>query len=221
MEKLTREISKIKRNCKCSGSGCRTCNASEVRLKKYASANIPCFYWDLKFSNYVGHPIVKEKIKNIIQDIDSFYDDGKSLNMVGGLGTGKTSLACSIGKAALIKGFSCHYTNMKDIANKLSSSSHDFNQYIDFIKERDFLIIDEVDGRWILQSERSEKFFGSTIEHLLRSRYLNKLPTIVCSNSLNINSIFGEDFSSSLESLFSKYAEEITVIGKDKRRSKC
>ena len=149
-----------------------------------------------------------------------FYlnDSGMSLNLIGGLGTGKTSLSCSIAKAALVKGYSCHYTNMKDIANKLSVSSKDFSDYISFLQTRDFLIVDEVDGRWVLQSERSEKFFGSTIEHLLRSRYLEQLPTIVCSNSVDVGDIFGDDFKESLKSLFSKYAETVIVVGKDKRR---
>lgn len=217
MRKLEREIAKVRSYCSCD-SGCAKCATKEIRLKKYAAANIPSFYWSMKFSEYTGHPIVKEKVSRVINDIDSFYDSGKSINLIGGLGTGKTSLSCSIAKVALVKGYSCHYTNMKDIANKLSVSSKDFSDYISHLQTRDFLIIDEVDGRWVLQSERSEKFFGSTIEHLLRSRYLEQLPTIVCSNSVNIGDIFGDDFKDSLSSLFSKYAETIIVAGKDKRR---
>jgi len=128
-------------------------------------------------------------------------------------------LACVILKNAIVKDYSGHYTDMKTIANKLSFSASEFSEYMNKLQSVDFLVIDEVDGRWVLQSEKSERFFGSTMEFLLRNRYQNGLPTIICSNSPKLNMIFGEDFSESLDSLFSKYTKNIIVHGKDKRRS--
>ena len=217
MKKLERKIKALRDSCSCD-TGCSKCTTKSVRLKRYYAAEIPSCYWDISFSTFVGSEAVKKAVRKIINNIESFYDSGTSINFIGGLGTGKTSLACCILKNAIVRDFSGHYTDMKTIANKLSNSSGEFSEYIKTILDVDFLVIDEIDGRWVLQSERSEKFFGSTIEYLLRSRYQNGLPTIICSNSLEVSSTFGEDFDSSLKSLFSKYSKTIVVHGKDKRR---
>jgi DNA replication protein DnaC len=218
MRKLERMIKAERDNCSCD-SGCRKCTVRATRLKRYCISEIPTCYWNLPFSTFTGNDRVKDSIRKVIKNIDAFYDRGMSINFVGGLGTGKTSLACSILKNAIVKDYSAHYTDMKTIANKLSFSSSEFAEYITKINEVDFLVIDEVDGRWVLQSEKSEKFFGSTIEYLLRTRYQNGLPTMICSNSTQLNEIFGEDFQDSLKSLFSKYSQTIVVHGKDKRRT--
>ena len=218
MKKLERIILAEKNKCSCD-EGCIKCATKITRLKRYARAEIPVCYWNLPFSTFTGNEVVKSAIRKVIKNIDSFYDSGTSINFIGGLGTGKTSLACVILKNAIVKDYSAHYTDMKTIANKLSFSASEFSEYMNRLMSVDFLVIDEVDGRWVLQSEKSERFFGSTMEFLLRNRYQNGLPTIICSNSPRLNMIFGEDFSESLDSLFSKYTKSIIVHGKDKRRS--
>jgi DNA replication protein DnaC len=217
MRKLARKIEAIRKSCACD-SGCSKCTTKTTRLKRYYAAGIPSCYWDITFSTFEGSQGVKTAVKKIIKNIDDFYDSGLSINFIGGLGTGKTSLACCILKNAIVKDYSGHYTDMKSVANRLVDSSGEFQNYVSTLLEVDFLIIDEVDGRWMLQSERSEKFFGSTVEYILRTRYQNGLPTLICSNTVDVNTIFGEDFESSLKSLFSKYTKTLVVHGKDKRR---
>ena len=218
--KMNRISKKIRENCECE-SGCAKCNSKINRSIKYYKSDIPIDYWDKSFKNFNSNNILKNKIRPYISDIDGFYDDGKSILMVGTLGTGKTYMASSMLKMAITKGYSCKYINMVDIiSNIISNNSINSGEFIDSIINYDFLVIDEIDARWIFPSEKSEQIFGCYMEHILRSRFQNKMPTILCSNTLEISKIFSGDFSKSFKSLINHYVDTIVVAGKDYRSKK-
>ena len=82
----------------------------------------------------------------------------------------------------------------------------------------DFLVIDEFDSRWIFPSEKAEQMFGSSLEHILRMRFQNGTPTILCSNTPDVDSILCGDFGKAFKSLRSKHMELVYVGGVDFRR---
>ena len=82
----------------------------------------------------------------------------------------------------------------------------------------DFLVIDEFDSRWIFPSERAEQMFGSSLEHILRMRFQNSTPTILCSNSPDIDTVLTGKFAKAFRSLRSKHLKVACVGGKDFRR---
>jgi len=218
--KMNRISKKIRENCDCD-SGCGKCNSKINRCFKYYKSDIPIDYWDKSFKNFDSNKILKSKIKPYISDIDSFYDDGTSILMVGTLGTGKTYMASSMLKMAITKGYSSKYINMVDIISSIiSNNSVNSGEFIEKIINYDFLVIDEIDARWIFPSEKSEQIFGCYMEHILRSRFQNKMPTILCSNTLEISKIFSGDFSKSFKSLINHYVDTIVVAGKDYRSIK-
>ena len=216
INKIKRIEKNIKKDCGCNG--CRKCNLKISRIKKYFNSSIPSEYWNYSFKNFSGSPIIKNRVKLYLKDVDSMYDSGKSLFMVGTLGTGKTYSACCILKMALAKGYTAKYTNMVDIINNIiSNSSVNSGEYIESLINIDFLVIDELDSRWIFPSEKTEQIFGLYMEHILRSRFQNSMPTIMCSNTAKISDIFSGDFSKSFKSLVGHYADTIMVPGKDFR----
>mgnify|MGYP001323778669 CR=1 FL=1 len=220
MIKIDRLRKKLNSSCGCSG--CRKCELKISRIKKYINAGIPAEYWNYSFKNFSGNKILKQKITEYLKDIGEMYDEGKSVLMVGTMGTGKTYSACCMLKIAIMNDFSGMYVNMVDIINNIISNNQiNSGEYIQRLLDIDFLVIDELDSRWIFPSEKTEQIFGSYMEYILRSRFQNHMPTIMCSNTQNIGDIFSGDFSKSFKSLTGHYVDTIVVAGKDfRKRSK-
>ena len=185
---------------------------------QYEKAGIPMEFWDKSFKNFSGNSNFKRFFSSALKNLDSFYEKGKSMFIYGGLGTGKTYSACCMLKIAVTKGYSCHYTNMSDIINKTLSRDEGSGSYIKELSEYDFLVIDELDKRWIFPSEKTKIIFGSNIENILRNRFQNMLPTIMCSNTISFEEIFDEDYAKAISSLSSKYVKSIPLGGLDLRR---
>ena len=209
----------VQQECQnCKGSGCLSCRKKISRMNIYANAGIPLDYWHLPFKDFAGNPIFKDKIKERIQNIDKMYAEGESLGFVGSLGTGKTYAACCILKKAAVTGYSTMYVNMADVVNQLVSKNSDNHQYLDKLINIDFLVIDEFDKRWVFPSEKVEQLFGQTLEHILRCRFQNQMPTILCSNTENIDNVLSAGFREAFSSLRHKYLKVITVGGRDFRK---
>jgi len=219
-KKKTNRIKKnLKNACKaCSGEGCMACSLKASRVDKYSFANIPVEYWNLSFKDFSGDPNFKKRIRPKIEDIDKMYDEGKSFMFAGGLGTGKSYTACCILKRAIVSGYSGLYTTMAGVVANMLSNDVSTARYYDELLSKDFLIIDEFSSHWIFPSEKSEQLFGSSLEYVLRTRFQNQLPTILCSNNEDVDQIFGGFFARSFKSLRSHHIELYIIGGKDFRR---
>lgn len=198
---------------------CQECKAKATRISMYSAAGIPIEYWERSWKDYSGDPKFKEFLKeNVLSRVKELYVNGESYAFVGNLGIGKTYASCVILKLALMNNFSAKYETMTNIINTILSPSVDSNLYMQELIEVDFLGIDEFTTRWIFPTEKSEKMFGSTLEHVLRNRFQNKMPTILCSNNLEIDSVLSEDFSKAFESLRNQYVKVVYLAGKDYRK---
>ena len=98
-----------------------------------------------------------------MSNIDDWYDSGKSLLLVGSLGTKSYMASCL--KLAIVKGYSGLYVNMMDIINNILNDKS--STILNDILERDFVVIDEFDERWIFPSEKVEQIFSSNMEYIL------------------------------------------------------
>lgn len=211
---------KIQAKCQlCKGTGCGDCKAKSSRIKIYANANIPMDYWLLAFKDFKGDPEFKNQILEKLTNIDEMYELGTSLAFVGNFGVGKTYAASCILKTALMAGYSGRYIQMSEIVNNLVSSKSDNSEYLGDLVNIDFLVIDEFGKRSIFPSEKTEQLFGQTLEYVIRSRFQNHMPTILCSNTEDIDDVLSEDFSRAFSSLRSRYLKIIIVGGKDFRKS--
>jgi len=219
---MTKRVERIGRICRkkcksCNGEGCDVCLRKQARMLQYDNAEIPMEFWDRSFKDFNGNKNFKRFFTQKLKNIDDFYDAGKSMFIYGNFGTGKSYSACCMLKIAITKGYSCHYTNMSDVINKLLSREYDSGSYIKELAEYDFLVIDEFDKRWVFPSEKSQIIFGSSMENILRARFQNMLPTIMCSNTLSFDDIFTEEYSRAITSLSNKYVDSIPLGGRDMR----
>lgn len=217
--KINRVKQKIKENCKeCVGTGCSICLSKMSRMDRYALSNIPVEYWNLSFKDFSGDSKFKNLIRLKIENISDLYDNGKSFMFSGGLGTGKTYTACCILKIAVTSGYTGLYTTMAGVVANMLSKEVDTAKYYNELLEKDFLVIDEFSSHWIFPSEKAEQLFGTSLEYVLRTRFQNQLPTILCSNNDDVDQIFGGFFAKSFKSLRSHHIELYVVGGKDFRR---
>lgn len=216
--KLNRTLEKIKKSCECGGAGCSTCFSKMGRVQRYAKAGVPIDYWLLAFKDFQGDKNFKNFIKEKLKDINAVYDEGRSMAFVGNLGVGKTFAACSILKLAIINDYTAQYTTMSYIINNILSSDISTASYLKALNELDFLVIDEFDERYVFPSEKTEILFGSNLEYILRTRFQNKLPTILCSNTEDIDTVLSSEFSNAFKSLRSRYMDLVYVSGKDFRK---
>lgn len=216
--KVERIKNQIVATCKeCGGAICAKCELKSSRIEKYSEANIPVGYWLLPFKNFKGDKNFNDIIKEKLKDINRVYDQGKSMLFVGNLGTGKTFAASSILKMAIVSGYTARYTTMADIVSAVTSGAQS-SSYISDLMGYDFLVIDEFDARWIFPSEKAEHMFGSILENLLRNRFQNQLPTVLCSNTEDPDQILTGQFAKAFKSLRSQHLDVIYVGGKDFRR---
>ncbi len=213
--KFSRIKNNLKNKCRtCDSSVCNECAKKIARITMYAQSNIPMEYWEKSFKDFEGDKRFKMAMHPYINDINTLYDNGISLGFSGSLGTGKTYMASCFLKIALIKGYSASYYNMSDMIQE----SMDNRGFFSEITEKDFIVIDEYDLRWVYPTERAELLFGQTMERVLRHRFQNGLPTILCSNTPDLKDVLAGEFSRSTGSLFSKFLKQYTVSGMDYRK---
>lgn len=223
-KKIDLEKNEIVKNCKkCEGKGCPACWGFCSYIDRLAEAEIPVDYWRRSLRDFYGDQKFANEVKKYIDNINLMYLDGISLMFVGHPGTGKTFAACSILKKAVLPNighpdyFSGYYTTLVDAVGKMMApNSHVFR---DNIKNYDFVVIDEVDPRFF-PSEGSKDLYGNHFENILRTRVQNKLPTIMCSNSEDINQIFTGEFGRTFNSLVSQFVKVLKASGKDVRKGK-
>lgn len=217
--KVARVSENIQKSCsECSGAGCMKCARTISRVQKYSDSGIPSGYWTLSFSDFSGDENYKAIVQDIISNIDSVYDTGKSYMFAGPLGVGKTYGISSILKMAACKDYTVRYSSMVEIINEILSGDKS-SAVVDLLKY-DFLAIDEFDSRWIFPSEKSSQMFGSTMEYILRCRFQNGLPTILATNNSEVDNILIGMHGKAFASLRAQYMETVFLSGRDFRKVK-
>jgi DNA replication protein DnaC len=188
-----------------------------IAYNRYFSSNIPIEYWTIDMKDFKGVDELKKAYNNTIEHMQKVYQMGFSMCFAGAHGCGKTTIATNILKLAAQRNYSCLYSTLTDIVGALIDAGYEER----FLAKRelitvDFLTIDEMDSRFML-SESSSDLFGKMLEHIVRTRMQNKLPTIFCTNSPNPIEAFTGTIKQSIDSLMSK-VKFISVIDKDHRK---
>src|SRR5271163_4006581 len=129
---------------------CEKCSVMTTAYTRYHESNIPVDFWDFDMGSFQGSKTLLDLYNNVSQDIPKAYQIGLSFCFAGGHGTGKsTNLSCLL-KKCCEKNYSCLYTTLTDLVNSLIDAPRE-DKYL--VKKEltmiDFLVIDEVDGRFI------------------------------------------------------------------------
>jgi len=204
---------------------CKNCSVMLIAYNRYFESNIPVDYWDLDMpdsltgdrKSFSGSEELLKIYLSITNDIGKIYSTGKSACLAGKNGTGKTLTLSNVLKKAAQKNYGCLYTTLSDIVAVLTDAPHE-EKFIarQELMLQDFLVIDEFDPRYS-PTEISADLFGRTLEHVIRTRIQNGLPTFLCTNSPNPIETFNGAVKQALESLMARI-KIIPVFGKDFRK---
>ena len=123
----------------------------------------------------LGNKKLTEIAKRYVINFDKFYKEGKGLLLHGGVGTGKTYIACMIANALVDKGYPVLVTNFSRILNTLQSTTKKL-EYLDSLNSFKLIVIDD------LGVERDTGYAKEQVFSIIDSRYRAELPMIITTN---------------------------------------
>ena len=149
----------------------------EERIKRYRKMGFPesqMQYWTFE-NDDLGNEKLSNMAKRYVDNFREFYKEGKGLLLHGGVGTGKTYIACMIANALIDKGYPVLVTNFARILSTLQGT-FDKQEYLDSLNQFKLLVIDD------LGIERDTGYAKEQVFNIIDSRYRAGLPMIITTN---------------------------------------
>ncbi|AZS50670.1 AAA family ATPase [Entomomonas moraniae] len=153
--------------------------------KRLGNACIPPRFQNKGFENYLAdNEGQKRALAKCLRYADQFnenYETGKSLLLLGGVGTGKTHLANAIAnKIIREQGRTALYSTVGNVLRLIRSTFNNSDtrelDIYQLFSDPDLLIIDEIGV------QKSSEFELTALFDIINDRYENMLPTIIISN---------------------------------------
>jgi DNA replication protein DnaC len=213
----------------CDGSGfvlddatntaydCR-CRAQRVALAKARSlsAVIPRRYRDVAFERPPVtdiDPQVVAATRRFTQTIDDQLDRGRGLWFMGPVGTGKTTLAMLVSKAALQAGRSVAIYSLPRLLNEIRDTHRAERSHVDLLDRLtavDLLHIDDVGA------ERTTDWVLEELYSIVNGRYEDERSIVITTNITDRDALC-EQISERTVSRLTEMCDELPVAGHDRR----
>jgi DNA replication protein DnaC len=213
----------------CDGSGfvyddatntaydCR-CRPQRVALAKARSlsAVIPRRYRDVAFERPPVTEIdaqVVAAVRRFADRIDEKLDKGRGLWLMGPVGTGKTTLAMLVAKAALAAGRSVAIYSLPRLLNEIRDTHRAERSHVDLLDRLtavDLLHIDDVGA------ERSTDWVLEELYSIVNARYEDERSMLITTNILDREALC-EQISERTVSRLTEMCDELPLIGHDRR----
>lgn len=188
---------------------------------KYLLAGIPQSYWDIDWQNFRGDPKAKSLVQLYCEYLKRALEEGQGIIFSGQHGTGKTTLACLIGKMALKQGFTVKYISIAKILDLINESfeSKQAKERLDTMIERvEFLILDDLGKEYKGVREQLTPMMNLKLDSLLRER-LNRIRVTIGTTNYDVKAI-REKYGDSVLSAIYGSCKIIEVTGYDYRTIK-
>jgi DNA replication protein DnaC len=181
----------------CDGSGwileeesdeARPCDCRERRISRAASArlssDIPKRFRGVSFDRGPIcdlDPVVLRHVRAFVQDVDQHLDDGSGLWFHGDVGTGKTSLAMLVAKAADTAGRSIAVYSVPQLLARIrrtyeSNAEDSYDALMRRLTGVDLLVLDD------LGAERQTEWVLEQLYLLINERWQNRGSVLVTTN---------------------------------------
>lgn len=184
-EKHGEYISSIKRGLESRAiPDCPKCRQErELRSKLGGKDGIAKRFTRCSFDNYeVNHESqaqIKDILESFARDFEDHLEMGTPVLLLGGVGTGKTHLACSIANEIADRGYNSIFRSVSALIRSIRDCwgrNGEEAKLIELYKNIDLLIIDEVGVQAGSDNERNILF------DIINGRYEEMKPTIMISN---------------------------------------
>jgi DNA replication protein DnaC len=213
----------------CDGSGfvldtetntaydCR-CRPQRVALAKARSlsAVIPRRYRDVAFERPPVteiEPQVVAATRRFADSIERQLDAGHGLWFMGAVGTGKTTLAMLVSKAALSAGRSVAIYSLPRLLNQIRDTHRAERSHVDLLDRLtavDLLHIDDVGA------ERTTDWVLEELYSIVNARYEERRSMVITTNILDREALC-EQISERTVSRLTEMCDELPLIGEDRR----
>ena len=199
---------------------CR-CRSQVVSRRKARSlsAVLPRRYAEVSFDR---NPVatmpdrVVRPIRGFVRDLDANLDAGRGLWLFGEVGTGKTTLAMLVAKAALEAGRSVAIYSLPRLLNEIrrtydDGSDSSYLQLLDRLAEVDLLHVDD------LGAEKSSPWVLEQLYAIVNARYEGERSMTITTNILDREAL-AEQITPRTVSRLEQMCEVIPVCGIDHRQ---
>jgi DNA replication protein DnaC len=214
----------------CDGSGwievdeltAKPCACRAIKAKRAASrrlgTGIPKRFRGVGFER---KPIadmdatLTRQIRVFVRDIDANLDKGRGLWLFGDVGTGKTSLAMLVSKAALESGRSVAIYSMPRLLADIKEtyedrSEHSYMQLFDRLVGVDLLHIDD------LGAEKRTEWVLEQLYSIINERWQEQRSVVVTTNLIDVDDL-RDQIGPRTVSRLHEMCELIPIMGRDRR----
>jgi DNA replication protein DnaC len=196
---------------------CR-CRRQQVALAKARSlsAVIPRRYRDVAFERPPVtdiDPHVVAATRRFADSIDGQLDAGRGLWFMGPVGTGKTTLAMLVSKAALKAGRSVAIYSLPRLLNEIRDTHRAERSHVDLLDRLtavDLLHVDDVGA------ERKTDWVLEELYSIINARYEDERSVVITTNILDREALC-EQITERTVSRLTEMCEELPLIGYDRR----
>jgi DNA replication protein DnaC len=213
----------------CDGSGllydeetntaydCR-CRRQIIALRKARSlsAVIPRRYRDAAFERYPVteiDPAVVAAARRFAGAIDDRLDAGRGLWLMGPVGTGKTTLAMLVSKAALEAGRSVAIYSLPRLLNEIRDTHRAERSHVELLDRLaavDLLHVDDVGA------ERTTDWVLEELYSIVNARYEDERSVVITTNILDREALC-EQITERTVSRLTEMCDELPLLGHDRR----
>jgi DNA replication protein DnaC len=215
----------------CDGSGwivddenvARACECREIRINRTNSrrlgTGIPKKFRGVSFDRKpicdLDQTVVRE-VRRFVDRIDHNVEAGKGLGFYGDLGTGKTSLAMLVSKAAIDNGHSVAIYSVPHLLADIKetyeeASGRSYMQLFRRLCDVDLLHLDD------LGSEKRTEWVLEQLYSIVNERWQNERSIIVTTNILEKDKLEEQVGHRTVSRLFEICGELIPIMGRDLR----
>jgi DNA replication protein DnaC len=195
---------------------CRPQRVAQARARSL-SAMIPRRYRDVSF----GRPPVTDIDPHVVaatrryaDTVEEQLDDGRGLWFMGPVGTGKTTLAMLVSKAALQAGRSVAIYSLPRLLNEIREAAHGSDRshvdLLDRLTAVDLLHIDDVGA------ERTTDWVLEELYSIVNARYEDERSMVITTNILDREALC-EQISERTVSRLTEMCDELPLLGEDRR----
>jgi DNA replication protein DnaC len=198
-------------NCRCRPqliAHAKARNLAQVIPKRYRSVS-----FDTPPLTDIEPRRVVDDTRRFANTIDAQLDAGRGLWFMGPVGTGKTSLAMLISKAALAAGRSVGIYSLPGLLWKLGRSyeiAGGHEDLIDALTTVDLLHIDDIGA------ERTNEWVLESLYTIINARYEDQRSVVITTNILERDALC-EQISARTVSRLTEMCDELPVLGRDRR----
>jgi DNA replication protein DnaC len=186
------------------------------RKARSLSAVIPRRYRDAAFDRYPVtemEPQVVSATRRFANNIDKHLDAGRGLWFMGPVGTGKTTLAMLVSKAALEAGRSVAIYSLPRLLNEIRDTHRAERSHVELLDRLaavDLLHVDDVGA------ERTTDWVLEELYSIVNARYEDQRSMVITTNILDREALC-EQITERTVSRLTEMCDELPLLGDDRR----